>query len=130
MVQSTQKVEVQVRSSAAYFRFFGDFDREVPSPHAIASEALQTKGKLAILDLSAVASIDSDGLEILERIAAYSEGMGVKIRVVAPHQTKVRRILDLVRFDRFLIIAASLLEAVRFGRRARTPKTKRAPGEA
>ncbi len=130
MPTQTTGVNVQVRSRAAYFRFNGNLGPSSISPPSVVAEAARTHGKLAILDLTGLESLDSDGIEMLERIVAFSEGKGVKIRVVAPRKSKVRRVLELVRFDRFLFIAANLLEALRFDRKQRLAEMKKAPGEA
>jgi len=84
-------------------------------PEGILHQAHATTDRLAIVDLRDASGIDSEGLERLERFFASAEGKGVTVRVVAPKKSKVRRILDLVRFDRFLVVAGTVFEAVRFG---------------
>lgn len=129
MPQTKCQVEVRVRKRAAYFRIIGNLDQTIPSPKSIVAKATGTQDKLAILDLTSVTNLDSEGLELLERLAAYAEGEGVRVRIVAPLKTKARRILELVRFDRFLFIATSVMGALRYNRRAGS-KTTKAPGKA
>ena len=75
--------------------------------------------RVAIVDLSGADSIDSEGLRWLEQVSSTLEPAGIKVRVVSKEGSKVGKILRLMKFDRFVVILSSVLDALRFGRRKR-----------
>lgn len=107
---------VCLRSRAAYFTFRGHLDSSAPSPTSVVDAALKHPSKLAILDLTAASAVDSEGAAWLEQVSALADSRGVRVRVVANKGSRVRRTMELLRFDRFMVLAASIREALRFGR--------------
>ena len=75
--------------------------------------------RVAILDLSQAESIDSEGLRWLEQVSSTLEPAGIKVRIVSKEGSKVVKILRLMKFDRFVVILGSVLDALRFARRKR-----------
>lgn len=97
----------------------GDVGEGVPSPIDLANQATEHKMRVAIVDLSGADSIDSEGLRWLEQVSSTLEPAGIKVRVVSKEGSKVGKILRLMKFDRFVVILSSVLDALRFGRRKR-----------
>ena len=95
----------------------GEVGEGVPSANDLAQQAAEKKTRVAILDLSGADTIDSEGLRWLEQVTSTLEPAGIRVRVVSKEGSKVGRILRLMKFDRFVVILHSVLEAVRFGRR-------------
>ena len=91
----------------------------VPSAVDLANQAAERKMRVAILDLSQAESIDSEGLRWLEQVSSTLEPAGIKVRIVSKEGSKVVKILRLMKFDRFVVILGSVLDALRFGRRKR-----------
>lgn len=91
----------------------------VPSAVELANQAAERKMRVAILDLSQAESIDSEGLRWLEQVSSTLEPAGIKVRIVSKEGSKVVKILRLMKFDRFVVILGSVLDALRFGRRKR-----------
>ena len=96
----------------------------MPSAADLASQAAERKMRIAILDLSQADTIDSEGLRWLEQVSSTLEPAGVKVRVVSKEGSKVVKILRLMKFDRFVVILGSVLDALRFGRRKRQKKAE------
>lgn len=97
----------------------GEIGSEGPTADELVKSASEKHSTIAILDLSKAKTINSKGLEWLEQVTSSLEPSGVKVRVVTPEGSKVRRILRLMKFDRFVLVLASVLDAVTFGRRRR-----------
>lgn len=55
----------------------------------------------------------STTLEWLEQAFALSEAAGRPLRVVSPPGTKSRRVLELLRFDRFMTLVGDVRSALR-----------------
>lgn len=91
----------------------------VPSAAELADQAAERKMRVAILDLSQAESIDSEGLRWLEQVSSTLEPAGIKVRIVSKEGSKVVKILRLMKFDRFVVILGSVLDALRFARRKR-----------
>lgn len=91
----------------------------MPSAVELANQAAERKMRVAILDLSQAESIDSEGLRWLEQVSSTLEPAGIKVRIVSKEGSKVVKILRLMKFDRFVVILGSVLDALRFGRRKR-----------
>ena len=91
----------------------------VPSAAELADQAAERKMRVAILDLSQAESIDSEGLRWLEQVSSTLEPAGIKVRIVSKEGSKVVKILRLMKFDRFVVILGSVLDALRFTRRKR-----------
>lgn len=51
--------------------------------------------RLAVIDLAAIAYIDSQGLRLLKRLADQLDGEGSKLEVVAPPDSIARDVLEL-----------------------------------
>jgi len=94
----------------------------VPSAKELASQAASKRTRVAILDLSGADSIDSEGLRWLEQVSSTLEPAGIRVRVVSKEGSKVGRILCLMKFDRFVVVLHTVLEAIRFGRRRRNSR--------
>jgi hypothetical protein len=45
-----------------------------------------------------------------------ADAKNVRVRLVSPKGSKVRRLLQLLKFDRIVMIGASLREALKFGK--------------
>jgi anti-anti-sigma factor len=95
----------------------GEVGVGVPSANDLAQQAAEKRTRVTILDLSGAETIDSEGLRWLEQVTSTLEPAGIRVRVVSKEGSKVGRILRLMKFDRFVVILHSVLEAVRFGRR-------------
>jgi anti-anti-sigma regulatory factor len=102
---------------AVIFEISGKVDESAPSPSDLAKQAAERKSHVAIFDLSRAETIDSNGLEWLEKVSSTLEPAGIKVRVVSGEGSKVRRILRLMRFDRFILVLATVVDALSFGRR-------------
>ena len=123
MVQ-TSKSNVTTRSSgrAMIIEVTGEVGSGVPSAKELAAQAASKKTRVAILDLSGAESIDSEGLRWLEQVSSTLEPAGIRVRVVSKEGSKVGRILRLMKFDRFVLVLHTVLEAIRFGRRRRNSR--------
>jgi anti-anti-sigma regulatory factor len=103
----------------------GEVGSGVPSAKELAAQAATRKTRVAIVDLSGAESIDSEGLRWLEQVSSTLEPAGIRVRVVSKEGSKVGKILRLMKFDRFVVVLHTVLEALRFGRRRRqTRKSK------
>jgi anti-anti-sigma regulatory factor len=117
MVQIQEsRIRAKAGQRAALVKLRGPVLEVTPSLESILALAYQTTDKVLVIDLSDLESSHADGLAWLERASARADSAGVRLRVVAPGGSKVRRILELVRFDRFLLLVNGLREALRFGR--------------
>lgn len=105
----------------------GEVGPGVPSAKDLAEQAAQKKTRIAILDLSGAETIDSEGLRWLEQVSSTLEPAGVRVRVVSKEGSKVGKILRLMKFDRFLLVLNTVLDALRFGRRKRQARPPRPP---
>lgn len=117
----TRNSNVTTRSSgrAIIVEVKGAVGAGVPSAAELADQAAERKMRVAILDLSQAESIDSEGLRWLEQVSSTLEPAGIKVRIVSKEGSKVVKILRLMKFDRFVVILGSVLDALRFGRRKR-----------
>lgn len=95
----------------------GEVGSAVPSPRDLAAQAAQEKTRVAIVDLSGADTIDSEGLRWLEQVSTTLEPAGIKVRVVSKEGSKVGKILRLMKFDKFVLVLHSVIDALRFGRR-------------
>jgi len=95
----------------------GEVGSGVPSPKDLAEQAVQKRTRVAILDLSRADTIDSEGLRWLEQVSTTLEPAGIKVRVVSQEGSKVGKILRLMKFDKFLLVLHSVVDALRFGRK-------------
>ncbi|MCO5297023.1 MAG: STAS domain-containing protein [Fimbriimonadaceae bacterium] len=75
-----------------------------------------TGAKVVVLDLTRVEAFDPRGLEALERVSAMADAAQVRLRVVSPRGSKLRRALDLLRFPSFVVVEDTVLRALRYGR--------------
>ena len=119
MIKDLDKVRTRSSGRAIIIEFSGDIDSDVPSARELAERAIAGRSKLAILDFTRAHSINSKGLEWLEQVATTLEPCGIRVRVVTDERSKVGRILHLMKFDRFVLVLATLFDAVTFGRRRR-----------
>jgi anti-anti-sigma regulatory factor len=94
--------------------FSGDLDATLPSPELLLR---QLEGaKVLVLDLSKVSSADSRALEWLEQLTAAAEARRMRLRLVAKDGSKLRKLLEMLGFSRFVLLAGNLREAVAWGR--------------
>ena len=117
---SARSYETRSRGRAIIVELNGEIGQDVPSAADLAREAHEKRTQVAILDLTKAETINSKGLEWLEQVSTTLEPAGVKVRVVTKEGSKVWRILKLMRFDRFILILASVFDAITFGRRRRS----------
>lgn len=118
MVKTEERTLLRAGRRAAVVKIQGPVLEITPSLDSILALAQETEDRVLVIDLSDLESIHADGLAWLERASARADSSGVRLRVVAPFGSKVRRILELVRFDRFLLLVNGLREALRPGRKA------------
>ncbi len=111
------KVRTSEDSRAMIIEVTGDIGRNAPSAESLIRQADESKSRIAIVDLSKAETIDTQGLEWLEQVTTTLEPAGVKVRVVTSEGSKVRRILKLMRFDRFMVVLATVFDALTFGKR-------------
>lgn len=116
MVKTAERTEFRAGRRAALVKIPGPVLEITPTLDSILALAQETRDKVLVIDLSDLESIHADGLAWLERASAKADSSGIRLRVVAPGGSKVRRILELVRFDRFLLLVNGLREALAFGR--------------
>lgn len=81
------------------------------------AEAVAGTG-VVVMDLTRVEAFDPRGLEALERVVAVADAATVRLRLVAPRGSKLRRALDLLRFPSFVVVEDTVVGALRYGRRA------------
>ena len=65
-----------------------------------------------VVDLSQAAFVDSTGMAVLISALKQCRQNGGNVRLVMPHSEAVKRILELVRFDRVYDMNSSVEEAV------------------
>lgn len=109
-------VGLTFRHRAAYFVAPKVVDRRSPDPVVLIQEASHHPFRLLIIDLRGTIVLDSEGAAWLEQVSALGDAHKVRVRLVSPRGSKVRRLLQLLKFDRFVLIGTSLHEALRFGR--------------
>lgn len=117
-VANSFEARVHPLRGALYLILSGSLDGPILGDDRITTALEQRGGGIAVLDLSKVESVDSRGLEALERLVAKADAERVRLRIAAPKGTKVRRALDLMRFHAFVVVEDSVLRARRFGRTA------------
>ncbi|HVL38029.1 MAG TPA: hypothetical protein VM328_01435 [Fimbriimonadaceae bacterium] len=105
---------MRVGRRAVYFSVIGLLDAPLPLPSEVVQAVRRAKRKLAILDLSQTDMHQPKSLEWLEQLAALADAEGVRLRVVAPSGTKLRRALELLRFTRFIVVRDTVKSAVRY----------------
>ncbi|MGI8924395.1 MAG: STAS domain-containing protein [Fimbriimonadales bacterium] len=111
------KVRTSEDSRALIIEVTGDVGRNAPSAESLIRRADESRSQIAIVDLSKAETIDTEGLQWLEQVTTTLEPAGVKVRVVTSEGSKVRRILKLMRFDRFMVVLATVFDALTFGKR-------------
>jgi stage II sporulation protein AA (anti-sigma F factor antagonist) len=75
-------------------------------------EAAGRRSRTIVLDLSAVPFIDSAGVRTLFRWALAAERVGIDLVVVAPPDSPVRRLLDILELELVAPIVDSRLQAM------------------
>ncbi|MBL1150675.1 MAG: STAS domain-containing protein [Armatimonadetes bacterium] len=134
-VHTTESVGVgrfalRAKRRAVWISIVGDLDRACPPAADVVERVAQSSKDIVLLDLRAASKLDSFAIDWLEQVTAKLVAMGVSVRIVSQEGSKVSRILRVMKFDRFLGVFGSLAGALRFGRKARTLRLRRAPSPA
>lgn len=94
----------------------GALDASALGDSEVAEALSESNGRVVLIDLSRVEAFEPRGLEALERVTAMADSAQVRLRLVAPPGSKLRRALNLLRFPSFVVVEDTLLQAMRFGR--------------
>ena len=76
-------------------------------------ESVGRTSRAVVLDLTSVPFIDSAGVRALFRWALAAERVGIDLVVVAPRESRVRRLLEILELDMIAPVVDSRREAVR-----------------
>ena len=88
-----------------------DISNSPATGDAIASE-VRSEARGLIVDFSELGFLDSSGISMLFNLARRLGERRQEMRVVAPREAAVARVLDIVEFDRAAPVHASLDEAL------------------
>lgn len=116
IVSSSFSLDVRDKRRALHVRISGHLDGPILAGNDLLGALERRSGGLMVVDLSRVESVDTEGLEALERLVAKADAERVKLRIVAPYGTRVRRALDLLHFPNFVVVRETVVRALRFGR--------------
>ncbi|MBL8087139.1 MAG: hypothetical protein JNM85_03595 [Chthonomonas sp.] len=114
--QGAGSIAIRHRSRAAYFHVSGSLASAGLSPLEIANAALEHRRRLAILDLRDAQVLAAQDLEWLEQLTALCSAKGLRLRIVSTAGSRPNRMLELLRFDRFVVVSSTVRDALRFGR--------------
>jgi hypothetical protein len=116
----------RVGRRALYAFFPPIIDCSLPAPSALIQAAQVQNKELIVLDLSKSSTANTPVLEWIEQVTALAGASGIKLRVVATDGSRIYRLLDILRFSRFVLVLGSVREALSFGRRGnRLPSSRR-----
>ena len=110
------QIRWRVGRRALYVIFNGPAELTLPSPQMLVEAAMQEQKPLLVLDLTRAEGVNNPLLQWIEQISAMAEGSGIRVRVVAQAGSRLRWLLDMLRFSRFVLVLGSVREAVKFGR--------------
>lgn len=109
-------VSLSKRARAVYVSISGSIADSGVTPLEAVDLALDHPKRLIIVDLRRAPVLEPTAVEWIEQLSALCDSRGLKLRVVSPKGSKPARILSLLQFDRFIVIAGTVFEALRFGR--------------
>jgi hypothetical protein len=107
---------------ATYIFLKGKLNGSMPSPTEVITEAKNCARHLVVLDLTSAESATTPMLEWLEQLSVGLEAEQMKLRVVAENGSRIRWLLDMLRFSNFVLVLGSVREALAFGRQRPTPQ--------
>lgn len=116
IVSPSFALDIRRKRRALHVRIAGNLDGPILVDDELLDALADRSGGLMIVDLSRVESVDTQGLEALERLVAKTDAARIKLRIVAPYGTRVRRALDLLHFPNFVVVRENIARALRFGR--------------
>lgn len=116
IVSPSFALEIRDKRRALHVRITGHLDGPILVGGELLSAMERRSGGLMVVDLSAVDTVNTEGLEALERLVAKSDADRVRLRIVAPYGTRIRRALDLLHFPNFVVVRENVTRALRFGR--------------
>lgn len=119
LITPIAKGSAQVRGRSVFFRWSASLTLTSELLKELIASAVLHPRRLLVVDLRAAQALDPQILEWLEQLSALADSRGVRVRVVSPRGSKARRLLSLLRFDRFMVVVGSVLEAIRIDPRAR-----------
>ena len=117
MTQKTNsQIQWRVGRRAVYVFFSGDIEPELPSPQALVQVACREQRPLLVLDFTKADGANTPVLQWIEQLSAMAEADGLRLRVVAQTGSRLRWLLEMLRFSRFVLVLESVREAVSLGR--------------
>lgn len=108
-----------MRAFSVFFRWDSSLALTSELLKELVDRASNHPRRLLVVDLRAAQGLEPRLLEWLEQLSALADARQVRLRVVTPRGSKPSRLLSLLRFDRFLVIAGTVLEAIRMDPRRR-----------
>ncbi len=123
MSSEAQDLVLEHRRRAAYLHVAGTAEAPIHPVSMVVNWAEMHPNKVLIVDLRPLENLSPQWAEWLEQLSGLAETKGLRIRIVTPRDSRPRRMLQLLRFDRFLVLCGSAMEAFRFGSpKRRTPR--------
>ena len=116
IVSPSFDLDFREKRRALHVRIAGQLDGPILVSDELITALARRSGGLMVLYLAKVQTVNTEGLEALERLVAKADAARVKLRIVAPYGTRVRRALDLLHFPNFVVVRENLVRALRFGR--------------
>ncbi|MEI6511762.1 MAG: STAS domain-containing protein [bacterium] len=123
MPKETCTVKVRPAGRTAFVVVEGYLNSTAPSPEQLTRTTLGHGSRYVILDLTNASELDKEGLKWLSELRDSLESKDLDLKVVVKENSKVRRILKLMQYDRFLHLVSTLFQAWRPNSgKKRTPK--------
>ena len=113
MLKDTCTVSVRPAGRTAFVVVEGYLNSSAPSPEQLTRTTLGHGSRFVILDLTHASELDKEGLRWLSELRDSLDSQHLPMKVVTHEDSKVRRILKLMQYDRFLNLVSTLFLAWR-----------------
>ena len=104
---------MHMQNSPSVVEVTGELDLSTVARWEEDVRAVGRDSAVVVRDLSRVGFVDSAGVRTLFRLASDAASRGTRLLVVAPHDTAVRRLLDILAIESITPVCESRTEALR-----------------
>ena len=116
MTDKLVELEIEQRGEIVVARVSGELDiAGAPGTGDRIADAVPTSARALVVDMTPLEFIDSSGVAMLFGLARRLSSRRQELRVVAPAGTPVKRVLEIVEFDRAAPIHEELEPALAGG---------------
>ncbi|MGH2726434.1 MAG: STAS domain-containing protein [Actinomycetota bacterium] len=112
MADTLCRVEIHRGSGFPVARITGEVDISNVEQIEAGLDEVAVKEPLFVVDLTETEYFDSAGIRMLFGLANRSKARGKQLRVVAPHDAIVRRVLEITHFASVVPVYPSIEEGI------------------